>query len=129
MSIPNDLKYTKQHEWVRIDGDVATVGITDHAQHSLGDIVFIELPKIGSTVVATKYLGVIESVKAAADIYSPVSGEVMEVNQDLEGQPEIINNSPYEQGWMAKIKVLQPENLPELMDAASYQTLLENHSS
>ena len=109
-------KYTKEHEWVEVDGDTATVGITNHAQESLGDIVFIDLPTVGKEVKSNEELCVIESVKAASDVYSPISGEVTEVNSILEDQPEIINSSPYEDGWFFK---MAPSDLGEIEDLLS----------
>ncbi|OIO66779.1 MAG: glycine cleavage system protein H [Zetaproteobacteria bacterium CG_4_9_14_3_um_filter_49_83] len=105
MTIPADLKYTKEHEWVRIEGDIATVGITDHAQEALGDIVFVETPEIGRVVDAGEAYAVVESVKAVSDVFAPVAGEVIEINEALEGQPELINTDPYGAGWIAKVKM------------------------
>ncbi|MFZ0503089.1 MAG: glycine cleavage system protein GcvH, partial [Chthoniobacterales bacterium] len=103
MSLPEDLKYAETHEWLRIDGTIGTVGITDHAQAELSDIVFVELPKVGDKVTAKEKAAVVESVKAASDIYSPVSGEVTEVNGQLESNPAIVNNEPYGEGWLFKV--------------------------
>ncbi len=123
MSIPADLQYTKEHEWVRIDGDVATVGITDHAQEALGDIVFVELPETGREVAAGEAFVVVESVKAVSDVYAPVAGEVIEVNGELESAPEKVNTDPYGAGWLAKIR-MSGETV-ELLDEAAYTTFLE----
>jgi len=123
MSIPADLKYTKEHEWVRIEGDVATLGITDHAQEALGDIVFVELPEVGRTIDAGEAFAVVESVKAVSDVYAPVAGEVIEVNEALEGAPEQVNTEPYGSGWIAKVKMSGATT--ELMDEATYSTYLE----
>ena len=123
MSIPADLKYTKEHEWVRIEGDTATFGISDHAQEALGDIVFVELPEIGRTVDAGEAFAVVESVKAVSDVYAPVAGEVIEVNTDLEGAPEKVNEDCYGAGWIAKVKMSGA--MAELMDEATYATFLE----
>mmetsp|Transcript_1213 Transcript_1213/g.3569 ORF Transcript_1213/g.3569 Transcript_1213/m.3569 type:complete len:163 (-) Transcript_1213:3493-3981(-) len=113
------LKYASSHEWAKIDGDVATVGITDHAQAELGDIVYVELPEVGSEMEATKSFGVVESVKAASDVYSPVSGTVVEVNEALNDTPGTVNESPFESGWLMKVKV---SDVPSsLMDAAAYE--------
>lgn len=123
MSIPADLKYTKEHEWVRIDGDIATFGISDHAQAALGDIVFVELPEIGRTVDAAEAYAVVESVKAVSDIYAPVAGEVIEVNALLEAEPEKVNTDSYGNGWIAKVKM--SGNTDELMSDDEYFTFLE----
>ena len=105
MSVPTDLRYTRDHEWVRLDGDVATVGITQYAADQLGDIVFVELPDVGRTLEAAKAFGVVESVKAVSDLYAPLAGEVTEVNGALSGSPELVNSDPYGEGWMIKVKV------------------------
>ena len=118
---PSDLKYASTHEWARDEGDgTVTVGITDHAQDSLGDVVSVELPEIGTTVSAGDEAGVVESVKAASDIYAPVSGEVIAINDVLENAPETINDSPYDDGWFFKIKMSDPEELEDMMDADAY---------
>ena len=118
---PSDLKYASTHEWARDEGDgTVTVGITDHAQDSLGDVVYVELPEIGTTVTAGDEAGVVESVKAASDIYAPVSGEVIAINELLENAPETINDSPYDDGWFFKIKMSDPEELEDMMDADAY---------
>ncbi|MED5412046.1 MAG: glycine cleavage system protein GcvH [Pseudomonadota bacterium] len=119
--IPDDLRYASTHEWIRINNDgTASVGISDHAQDALGDIVFVELPEPGSTVNAKDEVAVVESVKAASDIYSPVSGEITAVNEALVDAPETVNSSPYENGWFFKIKVGDETKLQELMDANTY---------
>ena len=123
MTIPADLKYTKEHEWVRIEGDTATVGITDHAQEALGDIVFVELPEIGRTVAPGEAFAVVESVKAVSDVYAPVGGEVVEVNAELEGAPEKVNTDPYGAGWIAKIRM--SGDTVELLSDDEYSTFLE----
>lgn len=118
---PSDLKYASTHEWARDEGDgTVTVGITDHAQDALGDVVYVELPEIGTTVTAGDEAGVVESVKAASDVYAPVSGEVIAINELLENAPETINDSPYDDGWFYKIKLSEPEELDDLMDAEAY---------
>ena len=122
---PADRKYTRTHEWVKLDGEVATVGITDHAQDALGDITFVELPVVNSSLNKKKECGVIESVKAASDLYSPLSGTVSEVNEDLETTPEDINNDPYEKGWVFRLKGINPSELEELMDSSAYEKFLE----
>jgi glycine cleavage system H protein len=104
MNIPDTLKYTKSHEWIQIDGNVATIGITDHAQSELGDIVFVELPEVGSDVQADGEFGTIEAVKTVADLYAPITGKVAEINEDLEDAAEIVNEEPYQKGWMVKIE-------------------------
>jgi len=123
MSIPADLKYTKEHEWVRIEGDVATFGVTDHAQEALGDIVFVELPELGRVVDAAEAYAVVESVKAVSDVYAPVAGEIIEVNELLEAEPEKVNTEPYGNGWIAKVKM--SGNADELMSDDEYATFLE----
>jgi len=123
MTIPADLKYTKEHEWVRIEGDVATCGISDHAQEALGDIVFVELPEIGRVIDAGEAFAVVESVKAVSDVYAAVAGEVIEVNEALESEPERVNTDCYGSGWIAKVK-MSGETV-ELLDEATYTTFLE----
>lgn len=123
MSIPADLKYTKEHEWVRIEGDIATFGVSDHAQEALGDIVFVELPEIGRSVEAAEAYAVVESVKAVSDIYAPVAGEIIAVNEVLEGEPEKVNTEPYGAGWIAKVKMTG--SCDELMSDHEYTTFLE----
>ena len=118
-------KFTKDHEWVSIDGNIATVGISNHAQESLGDIVFIELPVIGKTVKAKEEICVIESVKAASDIYSPLDGEIIEVNNSLENEPSIINQEAENNGWIFKIKLAEPSQYEELMNYEDYQKFLK----
>jgi glycine cleavage system H protein len=117
---PIELKYASSHEWARLEGDIVVVGITDHAQEALGDLVFVELPEVGDTVNAGDEAGVVESVKAASDIYAPVSGEVIEVNPALEDTPELINSDPYGEGWMYKIRVASVEELDNLLAAEEY---------
>lgn len=128
MDFPDDLKYTEDHEWVLVEDELVTVGITDFAQDSLGDIVFVELPEIGTMLVAGKPFGVVESVKAVSDIYAPISGEVVEVNDELPDSPETINTSPYEDGWMIKIKPSDSSQLDELLDADEYAEFVEDAS-
>jgi glycine cleavage system H protein len=123
---PTELKYANSHEWARLDSDgIVVVGITDHAQDALGDIVFIELPESGAEVDAGAEIAVVESVKAASDIYSPVAGEVVEVNSALEDEPELVNASPYEDGWLFTVKLSAGEDLSNLLDAEGYQALVE----
>jgi glycine cleavage system H protein len=121
MEFPEDLKYSKEHEWVLVEGSVATVGITDYAQDQLGDIVFVELPAIGDKVSKEDAFGVVESVKAVSDIYAPVSGKVLEVNDDLPDNPEMVNEDPYGDGWMIKIEINDSDELQDLMSAAEYE--------
>jgi glycine cleavage system H protein len=120
MSVPTNLCYAKTHEWVRVEGDTAVVGITDHAQHELTDIVYIEPPDIGDTIVAGKECAVVESVKAASDIYAPVSGEVTEINTALADHPELINKDPYGKGWIFKVKMTDTEEVDDLLDPDEY---------
>lgn len=122
MEIPQDLKYTKDHEWVRMEGDVAIVGITDFAQGELGDIVYVEIETEGETIASGEVFGTVEAVKTVSDLFMPVGGEVIEVNDKLEGEPESVNNDPYGDGWMIKIKVDDPGDL--LISAEEYQALL-----
>jgi glycine cleavage system H protein len=119
-NVPSDLKYAKSHEWVRVAGGTATVGITDHAQHELTDVVFVELPAAGRKVKAGEPCAVVESVKTASDIYSPVSGEVTDVNKGVVDEPSLVNTDPYGKGWFYKIKLSDPGEVNSLMDAAAY---------
>jgi glycine cleavage system H protein len=121
---PSDLRYTKEHEWVRLQDVIATVGITDYAQEELGDVVYVELPKVGAKLKAGQSLGTVESVKAVSDIYCPVAGEVTEVNSALSDTPETINKDPHGQGWLIKMKVDDPAAVAGLMDAAAYQAFI-----
>jgi len=120
MSVPTNLRYAKSHEWVRVEGDVAVVGISDHAQHELTDIVYVEPPDVGDTVEAGKECAVVESVKAATDIYAPVSGEVIEANTALANAPELVNKDPYGQGWLFKVKMSDPAQADELLQPDEY---------
>ena len=125
--VPKGLKYMESHEWVRNDGDgTATIGITDHAQDALGDVVFVELPDLGAELSAGDESGVVESVKAASDIYAPVSGEVIAINEQLVDSPELVNESPYGDGWFYRVRLADPEELEDLMDAEAYQGMLED---
>ena len=123
MNVPDNLKYTKSHEWVKVDGDTATIGITDYAQSELGDIVFVELPPVGKKVNAGDSLGTIESVKTVSDIYAPISGEVVDVNGALGKNSELLNSDPYGQGWVVKIK---GQDKGDLMDAGKYKETIEH---
>ena len=125
MSVPGDLQYTRSHEWVRVEDGVATVGITDHAQDELGDVVFVELPEQGATLAPGDSFGAVESVKAVSDLYSPVGGEVVEVNSALEDSPEKINEDPYGEGWILKLQI---SGEGDLLSAADYEKLLEEES-
>jgi len=120
-NIPEQLHYATSHEWIKVDGDTGTVGISDHAQSELSDVVFVDLPKVGVKIVAGAVVAVVESVKAASDIYSPVSGEVTEVNADLVKKPELVNQDPYGAAWLYKIKLSAPAELGALKDAAAYK--------
>jgi len=122
MNIPKELKYTKTHEWIRVEGDVAVVGITDHAQHELTDIVYVEVPAVGAQVAAAGECAVVESVKSASDIYSPVSGQVVAANAELGSAPELLNRDPYGKGWMFKVKLSNPGELHELLNADDYSS-------
>lgn len=123
-NVPSNLKYTEQHEWLKLEGDVATVGITDHAQTALGDLVFVELPAKGRQVKQGESFVVVESVKAASEVYAPVSGEVVEVNDALSGNPALINSAPYDGGWICKIKATDKAELSKLLDVEKYQALV-----
>lgn len=125
MKFPAELKYTREHEWLRREGNVAVVGITDHAQDALGDVVFVELPKVGATVKARGAFGVVESVKAVSDLYAPVSGKVVEVNDGLPDTPDTVNKDPYGQAWMIKIGMADPKEADGLMSAAEYETFVK----
>jgi glycine cleavage system H protein len=125
---PADLKYSKSHEWVRVDGDLATFGLADYAQNELGDITYLELPEIGDSVVAGEPLGVVESVKAASDIYAPIGGEVIERNETAIESPELVNQSPYGDAWLIKVRVSDPAELDALMDVATYDAFLESET-
>jgi glycine cleavage system H protein len=121
MNVPDDLRYAESHEWVRVEGDNARVGITDHAQAELTDVVFVELPKIGAKATAKSQIAVVESVKAASDIYAPVSGTILEVNKALEGNPALINTDPFGEGWIFIVKMDSPDDVKQLKDAAGYR--------
>lgn len=125
MDFPDELKYTEEHEWVLVEDDIVTIGITDFAQEQLGDVVFVELPEVGDDLEMGKSFGVVESVKAVSDIYAPVSGEVVEINDELPNEPEIINSSPYDDGWLVRLKLTDPSELDDLMDADAYQEFIE----
>jgi len=124
MSYPENLKYSKEHEWVKVDGKIATVGITHYAQDSLGDVVYVELPPAGREFLAMQEFGVVESVKSVSSLYCPVSGKVTEANKALETRPELVNQSPYDEGWIIKVEMSNPAELNNLLSAAEYQKLL-----
>jgi glycine cleavage system H protein len=121
MKYPADFRYTKEHEWVRVDGNIATIGITDHAQHELGDIVYVDLPKAGANAEAGKTFGSVESVKAVSDIYAPVSGEIVEANDSLGSAPEKLNSDPHGAAWLIKVRVTTQDEIKQLMTAAEYE--------
>jgi glycine cleavage system H protein len=121
MNIPNDIKYSKDHEWIKVEGDTGIVGISDFAQSELGDIVFVEIDTVGETLSKDSVFGTVEAVKTVSDLFMPVSGEVLEVNPKLESSPELVNQDPYGDGWMIKIRITNPEELNQLMDSASYK--------
>lgn len=125
MAQPEDLLYSKEHEWVKVDGDVATIGVTDYAQSSLGDIVYVELPKVGSAIRQFSNVGVIESVKAVSDLFTPMSGEVVEVNAGLEGDPAAVNRDPYGSGWLMKVRLTDPGETQNLLGAADYDAIAQ----
>ncbi|TNF49234.1 MAG: glycine cleavage system protein GcvH [Bacteroidetes bacterium] len=124
MNVPQNLKYTKDHEWVLVDGDIATIGITDFAQGELGDIVYIEIETEGETLAQEEVFGSVEAVKTVSDLFMPISGEIIEFNTALESAPEAVNSDPYGDGWMIKVKVSDPSELDSLMDAAAYSELI-----
>ena len=124
MNIPSELKYTKDHEWVKIDGDVAIVGITEFAQSELGDIVYVEIETIGETLDQEEVFGSVEAVKTVSDLFMPVSGEILEFNEALEGNPELVNSDPYGEGWMIKVKLTDVSQFDELLDSEAYKGLI-----
>jgi glycine cleavage system H protein len=124
MAYPAKFRYTKQHEWADVNGDTATIGITDYAQHELGDVVFAELPTVGAKVEAGKSFGTVESVKAVSEIYSPLTGEVTAINGDLQNTPETINTDPHGAAWLIKVKLANPAQVKDLMDAAAYEAFI-----
>lgn len=124
MSVPVDRRYTREHEWIQVEGDRGRVGITEYAQEQLGDVVFVELPKVGRQLRAMEAFGVVESVKAVSDLFTPAPGEVIEVNSALEGQPETINRDPYGAGWMIVLKLTAPQEVEGLLDAQAYEAYL-----
>ena len=129
MAIPKDLKYSREHEWVRVEGEVAVIGITDHAQEQLGEIVYLELPQKGEHIDREEALGVVESTKAVSDIYAPLSGEVMEVNSELVAEPGRINKDPYEDGWLVKVKIEDKKDFESLFSAKEYADFLKEEEA
>lgn len=124
MNIPQNLKYTKDHEWVRVEGDIAVVGITDFAQHELGDIVYVEIETIGETLNQEEVFGSVEAVKTVSDLFMPVSGEILELNEALESDPELVNSDPYEAGWMVKVRLTDHSQVDSLLSAGEYEALI-----
>ncbi|HEY8893426.1 MAG TPA: glycine cleavage system protein GcvH [Niastella sp.] len=124
MNFPDNLRYTKDHEWLRLEGNVATIGITDFAQRELGDIVYVEIETVGKTLMAEAVFGTVEAVKTVSDLYLPVSGTINEINPALSGSPEVVNSDPYGEGWMIKMTVNNPDDVKGLMDAAAYNNLV-----
>jgi glycine cleavage system H protein len=122
--VPTDLRYTKDHEWVRVDGDEATVGITEYAASQLGDIVFVELPDVGRSLAQFAAFGVVESVKAVSDLFAPLTGEVTAANDALAGAPELVNGDPYKEGWMIRLRLAAPDEVGELLEPAAYDALI-----
>lgn len=120
-NVPEDLHYSKDHEWVRVEGDTAVIGITDYAQDSLGDVVYVELPKVGEQFAANESFGSVESVKAVSEVFSPVSGEISAINESLNDQPEKVNQDPYNEGWMIRVKMSSPGEVDSLLTAAEYE--------
>jgi glycine cleavage system H protein len=128
MKVPPELRYTKEHEWIRVKGTEAEVGITDYAQGELGDVIFVELPQTGSKLAQMKPFGTIDAVKTVSDLFAPVTGEVVAVNDSLQSNPALVNQSPYEKGWMVRIKLDNPSEVDALLSAADYQKLLGAHA-
>jgi glycine cleavage system H protein len=127
MNFPSDLKYTKEHEWIRLEGDTATIGISDHAQSELGDIVYVEVEVVGETVEADAVFGTVEAVKTTSELYMPVAGEVLEFNEKLSDEPELVNTDPYGEGWIIKVKVANVSDLDNLLDSEAYVNELPVH--
>jgi len=124
MNFPSNLQYTKDHEWISLEGDIATVGITDFAQRELGDIVYVEVETVGKTMIAGEVFGTVEAVKTVSDLFLPVSGTILELNAELAGAPELVNNDPYGKGWMIKMKLSNPADTNTLMDAKAYEKMV-----
>lgn len=124
MNVPSNLKFTKDHEWVRVEGDIAVIGITDFAQHELGDIVYVEIETVGENLGKEEVFGSVEAVKTVSDLFMPISGEILELNENLDGNPELVNTDPYNEGWMVKVKITDSTELDSLMDAEGYKDLI-----
>ena len=124
MNIPAELKYTKDHEWVKIDGDIATIGVTEFAQSELGDIVYVEIETIGETIEQEEVFGSVEAVKTVSDLFMPLSGELLDFNENLESNPELVNSDPYGEGWMIKVKISDASQIDNLLDAAAYEGII-----
>lgn len=124
MNVPSDLKYTKDHEWIRVAGDIATIGITDFAQGELGDIVYVEIETLGETIENEAVFGTVEAVKTVSDLFMPLTGEVLEINEALDSAPELVNDDPFGEGWMIKVKINNPESVEKLLDAKAYSALI-----
>ena len=128
VNVPEDLQYSKDHEWIRVEGDTGTIGITDHAQHALGDVVYVELPKIGESFSAHEPFGSVESVKAVSELFTPVSGEVTEINEVLQDEPEKVNSDPYGSAWMIRLRINNKSELDSLLSAAEYEDYLRTET-
>ncbi|MDR0509589.1 MAG: glycine cleavage system protein GcvH [Rikenellaceae bacterium] len=124
MNIPADLRYTSNHEWLRVEGDIATVGITDFAQSQLGDIIYVDVPSVGSTLARGDSFGSVEAVKTVADIFMPVDGQIVELNSDVDAQPELVNREPYAGGWIIKVRISDPDQLGSLLPAEEYSKII-----
>jgi glycine cleavage system H protein len=124
MNVPSNLKFTKDHEWVRVEGDIAVIGITDFAQHELGDIVYVEIETVGENLEKEEVFGSVEAVKTVSDLFMPISGEILELNENLDGNPELVNTDPYNEGWMVKVKITDSTELDSLLDADGYKDLI-----
>ena len=124
MNVPSNLKFTKDHEWVRVEGDIAVIGITDFAQHELGDIVYVEIETVGENLEKEDVFGSVEAVKTVSDLFMPISGEILELNENLDGNPELVNTDPYNEGWMVKVKITDSTELDSLLDADGYKDLI-----
>ena len=124
MNVPSNLKFTKDHEWIRVEGDIAVIGITDFAQHELGDIVYVEIETVGESLGKEEVFGSVEAVKTVSDLFMPISGEILELNENLDGNPELVNTDPYNEGWMVKVKITDSTELDSLLDADGYKDLI-----
>lgn len=127
MNFPSELKYTKEHEWIRLEGDIATIGISDHAQSELGDIVYVEVETVGETIEADEVFGTVEAVKTTSELYMPIKGEVLEFNEKLSDEPELVNSDPYGEGWIVKVKVANVADIDALLDSVAYENELPAH--